>query len=40
MILAEETEIDFDNPKDACDYFLRWDLHLPGDLDGWIVIEE
>jgi len=40
MILAEESEINFDDPKDACDYYLRHDLFLPGNLDGWVVIEQ
>lgn len=38
MILAGESEIKFDDPKDACDYYLRHDLFLPGNLDGWVVI--
>jgi hypothetical protein len=29
----------FSSAKDAARYFLKWDLHLPGDLDGWKVIE-
>jgi hypothetical protein len=38
-ILAEESENRFQNPKDACAFYLRWALYLPGDLDGWKVEE-
>jgi hypothetical protein len=38
-VLAENTERVFSNAEDAAQYFLQWDLHLPGDLDGWKVIE-
>lgn len=37
--LAESTERFFHSAQDAARYFLRWDLHLPGDLDGWKVVE-
>jgi hypothetical protein len=36
-VLAEESATQFDNPQEACAYYLRWRLMLPGDLDGWIV---
>ncbi len=38
-ILAESTERVFSSAEGAARYFLKWDLHLPGDLDGWKVIE-
>ncbi|MGA9391990.1 MAG: hypothetical protein WBV69_16285 [Candidatus Sulfotelmatobacter sp.] len=37
--LAESTERVFSSAEDAARYFLKWDLHLPGDIDGWKVIE-
>jgi len=27
----------FRTPEDAARWYLRWALHLPGDLDGWKV---
>ena len=38
-ILADSTESVFSNAEDAARHFLKWDLHLPGDLDGWKVVE-
>lgn len=38
-VLAEATEGVFSSAEDAARYFLKWDLHLPGGLDGWKVIE-
>jgi len=38
-VLAESTERVFGSAEDAARYLLEWDLHLPGDLDGWKVIE-
>jgi hypothetical protein len=35
---AEQVEKVFSSAKLAADYYLKWDLHLPGDLDGWEVI--
>ena len=35
--LAAESKEEFDNAKDAADFYLRWELHLPGRLDSWIV---
>jgi len=37
--LAEVTEKVFANSGDAARHYLKWDLHLPGELDGWKVIE-
>jgi hypothetical protein len=31
-------ETEFSDPLDAAVHYLRWDLHLPGDLDGWKVV--
>jgi hypothetical protein len=28
----------FSNARDAVVHYLKWDLHLPGDLDGWKVV--
>jgi hypothetical protein len=38
-MLAQTTERVFSNARDAARHFLKWDLLLPGDLDGWKVIE-
>lgn len=35
--LLFETETVFTNARDAALHYLRWDRHLPGDLDGWKV---
>jgi len=32
------TETTFLTPRDAALHYLRWDLNLPGDLDGWKVV--
>jgi hypothetical protein len=37
--LAEVIEKVFRTPEDAARHYLVWDLHLPGNLDGWKVIE-
>jgi hypothetical protein len=31
-------ETEFSNPLDAAVHYMKWDLHLPGDLDGWKVV--
>lgn len=36
--LAEKSELVFSTAEEAADHYLVWDLHLPGDLDGWKVI--
>jgi hypothetical protein len=38
-VLAETTERIFSSAESAARHFLKWDLHLPGDLDGWKVVE-
>ena len=38
FVTAEVTEKVFSNPEAAA-YYLKWNLHLPGELDGWKVIE-
>lgn len=37
--LAEQTEHVFWSARAAAKYYLRWELALPGDLDGWKVVE-
>jgi hypothetical protein len=37
-ILAEQTEKVFTSPEDAARFYLKWDLNLPGNLDGWTVV--
>src|SRR5438105_1843699 len=36
-VLAEQTKKMFLWPKSAARYYVKWDLNLPGDLDGWKV---
>jgi hypothetical protein len=35
--LAEKSQKEFDNASDAAEFYLRWELNLPGRLDSWIV---
>jgi hypothetical protein len=37
-VLAEQAEKVFPSAEDAARYYLKWDLNLPGDLDGWKVL--
>lgn len=37
--IAEKSEIEFNNARDAAIYYLKWELHLPGRLDSWPVIK-
>jgi galactose-1-phosphate uridylyltransferase len=37
-LLAESNERVFSSPQEAARHYLKWELHLPGDLDGWKVI--
>lgn len=37
-LLAERSETVFKSAEAAARHYLKWDLHLPGDLDGWQVI--
>jgi len=36
-LVAEQGEKVFTLPEDAAKWYLKWALHLPGDLDGWKV---
>ena len=36
--LNGSVETVFSNAHDAAVHYLKWDLHLPGDLDGWKVL--
>lgn len=38
--LAETVETAFPTAERAARHFIKWDLHLPGDLDGWKVIDD
>jgi hypothetical protein len=38
-LLAGQTEKVFRSSKKAAAYYLKWDLNLPGDIDGWQVIK-
>jgi hypothetical protein len=35
--LAEQSEKEFSKAKDAAEFYLKWELNLPGRLDSWIV---
>ena len=37
--LAQVTEKVFASLTGAARHYLKWDMHLPGDLDGWKVVE-
>ena len=37
--LAQSVERIFSTADDAARHYLKWDLNLPGDLDGWKIIE-
>lgn len=36
--VADEVETVFESAEAAIRHYLKWDLHLPGDLDGWKVV--
>ena len=36
--LAEKIEKIFKSPRLAAEYYLKWELNLPGRLDGWPVV--
>jgi len=36
--MAEKTETVFKSPRAAAEYYLKWELNLPGRLDGWPVV--
>lgn len=35
--LAEESHKEFPKARDAAEFYLKWELNLPGRLDSWIV---
>jgi len=37
-LLAEQTEKTFTSSEAAAHFYAKWDLNLPGDLDGWNVV--
>ncbi len=37
--IVEKITKEFDNIDEAANYYLKWALNLPGDLDGYKVIE-
>jgi len=39
FVTAEVTEEGFANAEEAAAHYIRWDLHLPGNLGGWKVSE-
>ena len=36
--LARSVHKTFSSAEDAARYYLKWSLHLPGDLDSWRVV--
>ena len=38
FVTAEVTEKIFSDAEQVAAFYLKWDLHLPGNLDGWKVI--
>jgi hypothetical protein len=38
VILSYHGTVEFTSAEDAARHYLKWDLRLPGDLDGWKVI--
>lgn len=36
--VSRTAETVFSNARDAAIHYLKWDLNLPGDLDGWKVL--
>jgi hypothetical protein len=38
-VVAEQVERIFNSAEEAARHYLKWDLGLPGDLDGWKVVE-
>lgn len=37
-IVSEKKQQEVKTSKEAADFYLKWDLYLPGDLDSWKVI--
>jgi hypothetical protein len=38
-VIAESVEQSFASAEAAARHYLKWDLGLPGDLDGWKIVE-
>jgi hypothetical protein len=36
-IVAEESQKEFRKAREAAEFYLKWELNLPGRLDSWIV---
>lgn len=37
---AKSTERAFSSAEEAADFYLRWELRLPGSLDSWPVVDD
>jgi hypothetical protein len=37
-VLAEKTQTEFHSARSAANFYLKWELNLPGRLDGWPVV--
>ena len=35
--VAEESHTEFSSAREAADFYLKWELNLPGRLDSWPV---
>ncbi|MEI8379595.1 MAG: hypothetical protein WCJ09_05675 [Planctomycetota bacterium] len=36
-VLAAQSKKEFCEPRDAAEFYLKWESHLPGKLDSWVV---
>jgi hypothetical protein len=36
-VVAEESRHEFHGAREAAEFYLKWELNLPGSLDSWIV---
>ncbi len=36
-VIARESKKEFSSAKKAAEFYLKWELHLPGSLDSWPV---
>ena len=38
LTIAEDSQKEFTRAQDAAEFYLKWELNLPGTLDSWPVI--
>ncbi len=39
-VFSGESEKEFNSIDEVAEYYMKWNLHLPGDLDGYTVVKE